>query len=135
MKPLGDGGVGRPMDRALEQAFRWIDELHGELALPGVSRGTFMRRPSLTMQRRSIIGSKDGKVLVMHCPLELKEVLLAAEPDVYFETEHYRGYPALLMRPEKADKDRLRARILAAWEMHATPAQRAARAQAGDAGR
>ncbi|MFM7444607.1 MAG: hypothetical protein ACKO2N_11960, partial [Tabrizicola sp.] len=29
----------------------------------------------------------------------LKEMLLAAEPATYFDTDHYKGYPAVLVRP------------------------------------
>jgi hypothetical protein len=111
------------MDEALRQAFAWIDELFEELRLPGVSKGIFMRRPSLKHRGRSIIGSKDGRVIVVHCPLELKELLFENEPEIYFQTDHYRGYPALLLRPEKVDKDLLRVRIETAWRMNATKRQ------------
>lgn len=96
------------MSNHLIRAFEWIAEAFEELRLPGVSKRTFMGRPSLKHLGRSIIGSKDGKSLVVHCPLEIKELLLEAEPEVYFETEHYRGFPAVLMRPEKTDKATLR---------------------------
>lgn len=114
------------MDQALKQAFAWMDEIFQELRLPGVSKGTFMNRPSLQHRGKSIFGSKDGKALVVHCPLDIKEVLIEAEPDIYYQTDHYRGYPALLMRPEKVDKEMMRQRIKAAWRMNATNAQTAA---------
>ncbi len=85
-----------------------------------------MRHPSLVHRGKSIIGSKDGRVIVVHCPLEIKEFLLEAEPEIYFQTDHYRGYPAILIRPEKIDKKQLRTRILVGWEMNATRAQLAA---------
>jgi hypothetical protein len=50
------------------------------------------------------MGSKDGEALVVFCPLEEKEVLLEAAPEIYFETDHYKGYPAILVRPDKIDK-------------------------------
>lgn len=111
------------MSKALEQAFVWIDEVFEELRLPGVSKGTFMGRLSLKHLGRSIIGSKDGESLVVHCPLEIKEMLLDAEPATYFVTDHCKGYPAILMRPEKIDKTILRARIEVAWRMAATKRQ------------
>ncbi len=113
------------MDPALRQAFAWIEELHEELRLPGVSKGTFMTRPSLRHRGKSIIGSKDGEVLVVHCPLEIKDLLLEAEPEIYFQTDHYKGYPALLMRPGSLDKEILRTRIVAAWRLTATRQQAA----------
>jgi hypothetical protein len=111
------------MPVALEQSFIWIDDLFGELHLPGVSKGVFMGRPSLMHRGKSIIGSKDGESLVVHCPMEIKELLIQAEPATYFETDHYRGYPAVLMRPAIIDKATLRIRIEVAWRMSATKRQ------------
>lgn len=100
-----------------------MEELFQEMRLPGVSKATFMNRPSLRHRGKLIIGSKDGETLVMHCPLEIKEVLIEAEAETYYQTDHYKGYPAVLMRPEKLDKEILRTRIEAAWRMNATKAQ------------
>jgi hypothetical protein len=111
------------MSEALDRVFVWIDEVFDELRLPGISRGFFMGRPSLKHRGKSIIGSKEGKNFVVHCPLEIKELLLDAEPATYFETDHYRGYPAVLMRPETTDKATLRTRIEVAWRMNATKRQ------------
>lgn len=32
------------------------------------------------------------------CPLEEKQLLIEAAPDIYFETDHYRGWPSVLVR-------------------------------------
>ena len=117
------------MSDDLERAFRWMREIARELALPGVAEGTFMRRPSLTMRGKSIIGSKDGLHLVIHCPLEEEEMLLEACPGTYFETDHYKGYPALFARPGMLTKPELQSRIEAAWAMHATKAMLRQRAE------
>lgn len=111
------------MEQALKKALTLIGELHDELQLPGVSMGEFMKRPSLRHRGKSIIGSKDGKALVVNCPLEMKDILLEAEPSIYFQTDHYRGYPAILMKPEAVDRDTLRTRIIEAWKMNATKSQ------------
>lgn len=111
------------MEQAIERAFQWMEEIHQELQLPGVSIGTFMNRPSLRHRGKSIFGSKGGESLVVHCPLEIKELLLEAEPEIFFETDHYKGYPAVLIRPEKIDRERLKERVTAAWRMNATKRQ------------
>ena len=36
--------------------------------------------------------------MVLMCPLEEKELLIAAAPEIYFETDHYKGWPAILVR-------------------------------------
>ena len=114
---------GDQLKQALKQAFKLIEELQDELQLPGVSMGEFMKRPSLRHRGKSIIGSKDGDALVVNCPMEIKDILLEAEPSIYFETDHYKGYPAILMRPETVNRDTLRTRIIAAWKMNATKSQ------------
>ena len=45
------------------------------------------------------------------CPLEEKEMLIDAAPDIYFETDHYRGWPAILVRISEIDPDELRHRL------------------------
>jgi hypothetical protein len=40
------------------------------------------------------------EILAVHCPIERKEMLVEAAPDLYFDDDHYRGYPALLVRLE-----------------------------------
>ena len=37
-------------------------------------------------------------VLAISCPLERKELLIEAAPDIYFDDDHYKGYPAVLTR-------------------------------------
>jgi hypothetical protein len=49
------------------------------------------------------------EVLAIHCPIERKEMLIEAAPDVYFDDDHYRGYPALLVRLDAIGEDELAA--------------------------
>jgi hypothetical protein len=44
-------------------------------------------------------------VLAVRCRPERKELLLEAAPEIYFDDDHYRGYPAVLVR---LDGDRAR---------------------------
>ena len=55
-----------------------------------------------------------------------KQLILASNPDVYFETPHYQGYPAVLIRLEVIERDELTERIEDAWLMQA-PKRLAAR--------
>jgi hypothetical protein len=47
--------------------------------------------------------------------LGAKEALLADDPDVYFTTPHFDGYPAVLARLEKIPLDELEELIVEAW--------------------
>jgi hypothetical protein len=53
------------------------------------------------------------------CPIAEKELLLEAAPEIYFETDHYKGYPAVLIRRSKIKLEELRHRIDRAWRMKA----------------
>src|SRR5438105_2709586 len=44
-----------------------------------------------------------------------KEALLADDPEVYFTTPHFDGYPAVLVRLEEIDVDDLEEVIVEAW--------------------
>lgn len=44
-----------------------------------------------------------------------KEALLAEEPDLYFTTAHFDGYPAILVRLERIGSDELEELIVEAW--------------------
>ena len=46
-------------------------------------------------------------VLAVRCPLERKELLLEAAPDRFFDEDHYRGYPAILVRLDAIEADEL----------------------------
>ena len=41
-------------------------------------------------------------------------------PETYFVTDHYRGYPAVLVRLAAIDADELEARLEQAWRSKAT---------------
>jgi hypothetical protein len=47
--------------------------------------------------------------------LDAKEALLADDPDVYFTTPHFDGYPAVLVRLERIALDELEELIIEAW--------------------
>ncbi len=58
----------------------------------------------------------DGPILgVYTADLELKEVLLASNPDAYFTTPHFDGYPAVLVQLENIATAELRDVIVEAW--------------------
>jgi hypothetical protein len=44
-----------------------------------------------------------------------KEALLTDDPEVYFTTPHFDGYPAILVRLEKIGRDELEEVIVEAW--------------------
>lgn len=58
----------------------------------------------------------DGPVLGARVPdLGAKEALLADDPQVYFTTPHFDGYPAVLVRLDRIDVDELTELVTEAW--------------------
>jgi len=58
---------------------------------------------------------RDGGALAVRVDADEKQLILASNPDVYFETPHYYGYPAVLIRLERIERDELAERIEDAW--------------------
>lgn len=71
--------------------------------------------------------SREPDALALALDLETLTFLMETEPGAYFQTPHYQGWPAVLVRYEAADDDRLREQIEKAWGRRATKAQRKAR--------
>jgi hypothetical protein len=61
-----------------------------------------------------------GPVLAARVPDEgAKLALVAEEPDVYFTTSHFSGYPAILCRLDRLDLDALQELVTEAWACRA----------------
>ena len=54
-------------------------------------------------------------VLAVRCLMEKKELLLEAAPEIYFDDDHYRGYPAVLVRLDAIGEAELGALLQDAW--------------------
>jgi hypothetical protein len=58
----------------------------------------------------------DGPILAARVPdLGAKEALLADDPDVYFTTPHFNGYPAILARLDRISLPELEELLVEAW--------------------
>jgi hypothetical protein len=98
-----------------EDHFQRVTRLAADL--PGIQSATSNRTASLKIRGKSFVRMKekmDG-VLVVMIPLGLKESLMDAEPDKYFETPHYAGWPAMLVRLDALDDRELAHRLACAW--------------------
>jgi hypothetical protein len=62
----------------------------------------------------------DGPILGVRVEhLGAKEALLADDPDVYFTTPHFDGYPAVLVRLDRIAPEELQELIVEAWLVRA----------------
>ncbi len=66
--------------------------------LPDIIETTSYGTPALKVGKKLLARVKDADTVVLMCPLNEKEMLLEAAPAIYFETDHYKGWPAILVR-------------------------------------
>jgi hypothetical protein len=59
------------------------------------------------------------EVLAIRCELPRKELLIEAAPEVFFDDDHYRGFPAVLARLAMIDEAELGALLEAGWRLQA----------------
>lgn len=100
-------------------AFARVRAIAAATGLPGIEAGVSYGTPSLKVKGKFIARMKDDNTLVVRCPLAEKGFLMDADPEVFFETDHYRGYDAFLVRLPAADDATIGARIEVAWRMQA----------------
>jgi hypothetical protein len=85
--------------------------------LPDVREGTWFRTPSLEVRGKSFVRLKeDGQTVVFLLEnVDEQELLILAKPRVFFITDHYRGWPAVLARLSTLDPAECRVRLERAW--------------------
>lgn len=100
------------------------------LALPGVEEGTSYGTPALRIKKKFFARLwEDGEVLVVKIGFDEREMLMQSNPEVFFITDHYRGYPSVLVRLPAIDPDDLREVLEEAWRYNAPARLAAARDQ------
>jgi hypothetical protein len=89
-------------------------------ALPDVEEGTSFGTPSWKVRGKFFARLRDGDtVLVAKVDKGEKQLLMEAEPEIFFETPHYHGYGYVLVRLANIDGDELAEVIEDAWRLAA----------------
>jgi hypothetical protein len=83
------------------------------LALPGVEESTAYGSPALKVHGKLLAcvpvhRSAEPGSLAIRMDFDDRAELLAAQPEVYYVTEHYVGYSAVLVRLSRVSADVLR---------------------------
>jgi len=83
------------------------------LVLPGVEESTAYGQPALKIHGKLLAcvpanRSAEPGSLVVRSSFDDRAELLAAAPDVYYVTDHYIGYDAVLVRLSRVNPDMLR---------------------------
>ncbi len=90
------------------------------LELPGVSESTIHGAPSLKVAGKllacpAIHKSAEPNTLAVRIPVDQRDELIAAEPGVYYVTDHYVNYPTVLVRLSSIDRTSLKDLLNLSW--------------------
>lgn len=90
------------------------------LTLPGVEEGPCYGTPGFRVRGRLLARLRDdGETLAVKCGFDEREFRMQADPDTFFTTDHYRGYPTVLIRLPKVAMADLGAVLEEAWRLRA----------------
>jgi hypothetical protein len=89
--------------------------------LPEVVEDIWFRTPALKVRGKSFVRLKEdgNSVVFLLASVEEQEILIEAQKDVYFITDHYKGWPAVLARLAKLGIRECRFRLEQAWRLKA----------------
>ena len=99
------------------------------LALPDVEDSTMYGKLALKLRGKllaclAIHKSAEPDSLVARIDLEQRAGLLAEAPETYYVTDHYRNYPAVLVRLSRISVDQLRDLLGASWRYVASQSRK-----------
>jgi hypothetical protein len=92
------------------------------LTFPGVEESTAYGSPALKVHGKVMAGipvhrrEVEPGSLVVRVDFDDRAERLAAEPDVYYVTDHYAGYSAVLVRLSRVNREVLRDLLGMAWK-------------------
>lgn len=90
-------------------------------AFPGVMEGTSYGTPALRVGKKFLARMReDGETLVVKCGFDERDFRMAADPETFFTTDHYRGYPSVLVRLGRVSEQDLRDVLEVAWRQNAS---------------
>ena len=91
------------------------------LSFPGVEEGSSYGTAGFRVRGRFLARLKeDGESLVVKCGFDERDFRMEANPRAFFITEHYRGYPTVLIRLETVTLAELREVFEQAWRLNAS---------------
>lgn len=96
-------------------AFQRIWTLAEALNLPELNQSITHGTPSLKLKSAFLGRLREVDTFAIHCPLEEKPLLMESAPDIYFETDHFKGWPYILIRLDVITDAELSHRIKLAW--------------------
>ncbi len=118
-----DGDGGRFDERVRVKQPRgttWRRICAAAVALPGVQEGTSYSTPALHVRKKLLARLReDGETVAVRVELLDRDVLLEADPQAFFVTDHYRAHPWILVRLADAEHGVVVELVEQAWRREA----------------
>jgi hypothetical protein len=92
------------------------------LSLPETIEKPWYNTPGFRVKDKGFLrirAEAEGGLVVFVADLGEKEALLESEPEKFFTTPHYNGYPTVLVRLAAVDVEELRGLITESWRLKA----------------
>jgi len=93
----------------------WNEVVAVALALERTELGTSYGQPAIkcASNGRALLstGGQAATAFCLHLDLDTVEMLIETDPDTYFQTPHYVGWPTVLVRYGSGDPERVKAMI------------------------
>ncbi|HEV2270914.1 MAG TPA: MmcQ/YjbR family DNA-binding protein [Steroidobacteraceae bacterium] len=107
----------RTMPAAIARAYERF--LRIALSLPEAETSTSYGTPAVKVRGKLLSRwrTEAEGALVVRCDFLDRQILLVSQPDVFFLTDHYRDYPWILMRIEKASATVMAEAVERAWRL------------------
>ena len=99
----------------------WENVVEIGTRLPGVEVGTSFRTPALRVRGKGMcrLRTNPAALVLRIGDMGEREALLQGQPEVFFSTPHYDGWPYVLVRLEAVDPAELAELLDEAWRVFA----------------
>ena len=105
---------------AAKRGMTWAAVCKLAMKLPGVETGTSYGTPSLHVRKKFLARLKeDGESIAIRVGFDDRDVLLELDPAAFYLTDHYRAYPAMLVRLKQVQAEMLERILEQAWRLQA----------------
>jgi hypothetical protein len=109
-----------PRKSSAKRGTTWAGVCKLAMKLPGVEPGTSYGTPSLHVGKKFLARLKeDGETIAIRVGFDDRDVLLQLDPEAFYLTDHYRDYPAMLVRLKNVQVGMLEKLFEQAWRLQA----------------
>jgi hypothetical protein len=99
----------------------WDEVRELALALPEAEESTSYRKPAYKVAGKAFAWESphERDALVLRCDALELPFILASDPEAFYVTPHYDGYPMVLVRVDAIDREELAGRLEDSWAIAA----------------